>query len=69
MGTEEKLDSDRLNWLVYTGAEGNRWNGYTGMERVDGPSRPTPKNLDSWHDHGVHGSGVTALNEPTVVPR
>lgn len=32
---------------------GDRWNGYTGMERMDGLSHPTPQKLDLWREHAV----------------
>lgn len=32
---------------------GDRWNGYTGMERMDGLSHPTHKKMDFWHEHVV----------------
>lgn len=70
-----RVGDGRKNWIQTGSAgwfilgRGDRWNGYTGMERMDGLSHPTPKKLDFWSEHAVHGSGLAALNEPAVVPR
>lgn len=65
---DKKIGFRQAQLAGFYWGKGDGWNGYTGMERTDGLSHPTHKKLDFCR-RVVHGSGLIALNEPTVVPR
>lgn len=71
MGTGEKIGFRQAQLAGLYWGRGDRWNGYTGMERTDGLSHPTPQknwicgtNTPSWSRCPERADRGAEVNKP-----